>query len=124
MRMTDEDGKYNGWANRETWALNLHLTNNEGDYLHYMSEARRIKRAAVGESAAVGELAGLLKDEMDDVRFRVFDAAKKSGLVTAEAVLLLQDMCDFDGVDWHEVAQAFIDEVKAEHKTPFRKNDN
>ena len=36
--MTDTDTRYNGWTNRATWAVNLHLTNDEtllsraGDY--------------------------------------------------------------------------------------------
>lgn len=35
--------KYNGWSNYGTWAVNLWLTNDEGDYLLIMDEVKRIK---------------------------------------------------------------------------------
>ena len=31
---------YEGWSNRETWAINLHISNNEGDYRYFCDVAR------------------------------------------------------------------------------------
>lgn len=36
--MTDE--KYQGWANRETWAFNLHWSNDQGLYNMLLEDAR------------------------------------------------------------------------------------
>ena len=38
IKMTDDE--YNGWTNRETWAVKLHWDNNPGDYDFIMSEAK------------------------------------------------------------------------------------
>lgn len=105
--MTDEDGKYNGWKNRETWAVNLHLTNNEGDYRHFTELARECKKK---RGSDIGEFASLIKKEVEDIFDAVYEAAEKSGLVPEAAVLMAQDLNGLDEVDWFEVAKAFMDE--------------
>ena len=38
---TDETDRYNGYANRETWAFNLHWQNDQGLYNETLDVARR-----------------------------------------------------------------------------------
>src|SRR5262245_22319677 len=37
---TMTDGTYNGWKNRETWAFNLHWSNDQGMYLTTLAAGR------------------------------------------------------------------------------------
>lgn len=53
--MTDDT--YNGWANRETWAFNLHLSNDEGLWNHvldmaslYLAEKGEVSDLWLGEA--------------------------------------------------------------------------
>ena len=36
------DESYNGWANRETWAFNLHWQNDQGFYLWVLESASEV----------------------------------------------------------------------------------
>ena len=51
--------KYNGWTNRETWCVNLWLTNDEGDY-KWLTEI-------INDHGTFGESAQRLKDELNDI---------------------------------------------------------
>jgi hypothetical protein len=37
--MTTTDETYNGWTNRETWAVSLHLGNNQGRIVAHFKSA-------------------------------------------------------------------------------------
>lgn len=63
--MTDSD-RYNGYANRETWAFNLHWQNDQGLYGLTLEEAERYMSATYG-----AEWANLPADEMKAAEFGV-----------------------------------------------------
>ena len=53
--MSNETDRYNGYANRETWAFNLHWQNDQGLYNDTLEEARRYL-ASVNDAAGDYEL--------------------------------------------------------------------
>jgi len=94
-----ENEKYNGWTNRETWAFNLWLTNNEGDYNYWKEQAKQQKDA--------NKLAQELKEFLEDLWISLIDNPAET---TREARLMLQDIGDIDNINYYEVAQAFLEE--------------
>ena len=49
--MTDSD-RYNGWANRETWAFNLHWQNDQGLYNETLEQAGQYLSETYGDEWA------------------------------------------------------------------------
>ena len=82
---------YNGWANRETWSVNLWLTNDEGAYAYLRDATRRALDSLPDHTAARTVLADLLRDEVPT-----------SGIV--------RDEMSWHRVDWHEIADAALEE--------------
>jgi hypothetical protein len=107
--MTTKNG-YNGYANYETWAVILWLENEQGTARYWREVAHELKEAAPGcqqvdeglwsvEQAAHFRLADRLKDE-------VTDEAPDLG-PSLYSDLMQAAFCE---VDWHEVAEAFLEE--------------
>jgi hypothetical protein len=114
--MSDEAKKYNGWANYETWCVHLWLTNEEGSYRYWREEAIRHREEApscanVSEgiwSVDLSERAGLadqLKSELEEAS-PIEEASLFSDLLNAA----------LSEVDWHEVAEAFLEELDPEDR--------
>ena len=110
----DEKNTYNGWTNYETWALNLWLENEEGSYNYWRGEARRHRAEAseceqvkagtwTTEQAATFNLADALRDDLE------------AGSPTTEASVY-SDLLNaaLSEVNWHEVANAFLEELEPE----------
>ena len=88
--MTEE---YQGWSNRETWACNLWLTNEEGIYNEMMELTKRYPDKY--------ELAVAIKDyveELADIR------AESPGLL-----MMFDDIGSLWRVDWVEIAEGFCE---------------
>lgn len=104
---------YNGWSNYETWAVALWLDNEEGSYSYWHDQARSalddetrdydasdaVEMFDELRANAVTALAAMLENEHNDA------APDLSGSVFAD--LLTAALSD---VDWHEVAEHYIDE--------------
>jgi hypothetical protein len=106
MKISDT---YNGYANYETWAVALWLGNEEGTYRYWREAAAEAKEEAPrcwqvreriwpADRAAVFRLAGRIKEDLTEA------APEIEGLY---ADLLHAALSE---VDWHEVAETFLED--------------
>ncbi|MCP5004232.1 MAG: hypothetical protein GY941_09870 [Planctomycetes bacterium] len=131
------DTTYNGWTNRSTWALALHLDNNEGDHNywrertteHYDSTAEYLQLAADEDPGASydevnvrNDAAYLTANELESWLDELYESIETAATdhdskVTREAWLLLKDV-GFDtsttAINYHEIARHWVDEVATE----------
>jgi hypothetical protein len=97
-----DDKRYNGWANYETWAVNLWITNEEGSDSYWREKTQEIADDEGEKDAAAGKLAEALKDEIRDG-----EGAPDLG-ASLYADLLGAALSE---VDWYEIAEAFLSDV-------------
>jgi hypothetical protein len=104
--MTNSDS-YNGWSNRETWALNLWLSNDQGLYemtRERVAEAvnnRSLDRSDAWYAALAGETVKAFWEELTD---------PNEGLLSAENILqMVRHIGSEYRVNWDEIGAAFIE---------------
>jgi hypothetical protein len=110
----EDQHRYNGWANYETWAVHLHLTNEQGSDSYWREAALEAKQHAkdephefwTEEQHATYDLADRLKDEiaMADLP-EIVDSDKEPALMYSDLL-----RCALDSVDWSEIAKAFLED--------------
>lgn len=106
--MPDSD-EYNGWPNRETWAINLHLSNNEGDYRYMCEQAEELVRDANSRDMAIWCMA----DFISDWTSYVFDVVinPEDGPPNEAARLFVGDVGSWWRADFREIAEHWIDDA-------------
>lgn len=97
-----EEKTYNGWSNRETWAVYLHWSNNEGDYNHFLEVAKKYH----DEEKRIREFADYLEERAEEIQQSVMDEE-----ATKEAKMFMIDVGSLWRVDWMEIAVAFWEEI-------------
>jgi hypothetical protein len=88
--------QYNGWTNRETWAVALHINNDEG------------LLSPILEVAQLHESVGGLADEIEVFINEVLDFDNVS--TNRNAFMMLQDIGSLYRVNWYEIAGSFAEE--------------
>lgn len=88
--------EYNGWTNRETWAVALHINNDQG------------LLSPILEVAQLHENLGELADEIEAFITEVLDFDNIS--TNRNAFMMLQDIGSLYRVNWYEVAGSFAEE--------------
>lgn len=121
--MTKETSEtYNGWTNRETWALALHLSNNEGDYDAASNQALYELRHALDETTdlpiehtasriALSCMTSWLEEWAQEVYDSVL-ASEEDTYGNSAARMLVSDVGSLWRVDFREIAEHYIDEAR------------
>jgi hypothetical protein len=97
--MSNDTKTYNGGTNYETWCVHLWLSNEEGSYRYWREEAGRHLKE--DREDARGNLAEQLKSELEEAS-PLEEASLFSDLLNAA----------LSEVDWHEVADAFLEDLE------------
>jgi hypothetical protein len=89
--------EYNGWTNRETWAVNLWVTNDQG-LMGAVDEAMKGAYDAEGENYRLDEV-------YRDVMFDLLDG---DGLPSRETWMMKDDIGSLWRVNWRELADTWV----------------
>lgn len=137
MSSDEKEGakRYNGWANYETWCVHLWMSNEQGSYGYWRGEARKqrseapscanVERGIWGaEDAAKFGLADQMKGELEALVWlwneegTCRNCMKRA--VPTQKASLFSDLLSaaLSEVDWHEVAEAFLEELEPEEPEP------
>ena len=97
-----DDIAYNGWANRETWAVNLYIENDPT-----WAWQRDERFAELNEDSSIREI----EEAAESVTLLLLEeyASEASG---DDVLRLLLDIGSLYRVNWYELGQAWLDEVE------------
>lgn len=115
---------YQGWANYETWAVNLWLTNDGDSYNNWRAAARHWAKRATGSyevkqgiwtarQAALFKLAHSIKSHIGTDA----EKAQPDGLLNHLLSSAVQE------VDWHEIANELLKGTEEYEALPDTKNE-
>jgi len=101
---------YNGYKNYETWAVALHISNDEKLYNRWRALAGSMQAAAAAtetftqREVVVYDLAAQLLDVMQGEASELVMLGPYAGAMSDLLMAALSE------VDWHEVAESLLDE--------------
>ena len=107
--------EYNGWKNRETWAIQLHLSNNEGDYEAMSPSADQFVReqADYGDDPTGRTAVGLMADYIQAWTEQVYEQVLDGETIpTPEARMFVADVGSWWRADFYEIATHWIDDAR------------
>ena len=98
--------KYNGWTNRETWALNLWLTNDEGLYNMTLEMLKEAHTRDIDNGTEIIEKIDALRDFVEELEEQV-----KTQCANEELISMMSDIGSLWRVNWAEVVEAFKEDL-------------
>ena len=103
-----EDKRYNGWTNYETWAVNLWLTNEQGDYEFFREAARECFESAIEDHPDYFT-------PSEQARYQLADRMKETvNEMAPECKGMYGDLLGaaLSEVNWNEIANGFLEECE------------
>lgn len=98
---------YNGWANRETWAVDLWLSNDQG---LYESVRARIAQALASDHPGPRWAPDAVREYTEEILSPDFWRDEMGSPMPEELEVMRSEVGSLWRVDWDEVARAFMDE--------------
>lgn len=97
--------EFNGWTNRETWATALHIDNDRGLYYTVQDIVR--DEIDDNEEPSVHDMGERISSFFDEAFSDVEE-------MTNEGLNMLKDIGSLYRVNWREIAQNILDEMRQE----------
>lgn len=97
--------RYEGWANRETWAVSLYLNNDQG--MQEMAILAIVEADRSGESPAES-----LKERVETLLVREQYLDEFGEDQPLELSRIASDIGSLWRVDWHEASRSFLDDLE------------
>ena len=104
---------FNGWSNYQTWAVNLWITNTQSSYFHWRNRTKEI----LGEPATQDDVRLALATLADEIREAI---EEECAIPNANLASDLMNAALAE-VDWHEIAQALMDDADFTTILPLEK---
>jgi hypothetical protein len=108
------DDTYNGWTNRETWAVALHVNNDQG-WQESVLDALRHSASVVGPDWQVAALLGTDEPNRaglagDIIRENVEESLDTDDPInrSADVLMAVRDIGSMWRVNWDELGAAFL----------------
>jgi energy-converting hydrogenase A subunit M len=103
--MTQEDS-YNGWTNRETWAVALWINNEQG-WQESVIEALREALTMQVEELTASKAGEIVRENVEDMLL-----SDEMGVSCTVQRDILHDIGSLYRVDWREVGESFLTDVR------------
>lgn len=104
---------YNGWDNRETWAVMLHLDNHRGLYNEY-HELFKDCCEKYEPKQLVWKFSDHLREWVEDMLSPRFWRIELDGQMPEWAESMMTDVGSLWRVNWDEIARSITEDIKTE----------